>query len=148
MDAVRALRQVFIFKDVPDPVLEMVAGAAEDISVNPGETFLSPGDTPNALFVIRSGTVRLVPDRANAPSVLFGTGETIGEISLIDGAPFAGSATALERADLLVIRAGRLSDTLAGKPEAAVQLYRAIAKSLAGRLRRAVDMITLAKERH
>ena len=147
MDTVRALKQVFIFKDVPDPVLELVAGAAEETSVSPGETFISPGDKINALYIIRSGTVRLVAEGGKVPPVLFGTGETIGEVSLIDGGPAGGTATALERADLLVIRAGKIADALKGRPEAAVQLYRAIAKSLAGRLRRAIGMISLSKDR-
>jgi len=55
--------------------------------------------------------------------------------------------TALERVDLLVIRSAKLADVLAGHPEAGYQLYRAIARSLAARLRRAVGMIAFAKER-
>jgi len=35
-----ALRQVIMFKDVPEPVLEMVARAAEEISVLAGETLV------------------------------------------------------------------------------------------------------------
>jgi len=146
MDTVQALKQVFIFKDVPESVLEMVARVAQEVSLGPGETIFSPGDSSNALFVIRSGTVRAVPE-GGAPAVLFGTGETLGEITLVDGEPISGTATALERVDLLVIRAGSLADELAARPDAAVQLYRAIAKSLAGRLRRAVGMIALAKNR-
>jgi len=147
MDTVRALKQVFIFKDVPESVLEIVAGAADEMSVSAGQTILSPGDRPDALYVIRNGTVRALPEGGKTPAVLFGTGETLGEIAFVDGGPVGGSATALERVDLLVIRAGRLADALAGRPEAAAQLYRAIAKSLAGRLRRAVGMIAFAKER-
>lgn len=147
MDTVQALKQVFIFKDVPEPVLEIVARAADEMSVGAGETIFSPGETPDAIYVIRNGTVRVLPEGGNAPLVLFGTGETLGEIAFVDGAPVGGTATALERADLLVIRAGRLADALAGRPEAAVQFYRAIAKSLAGRLRRAVGVIALAKEK-
>ena len=147
MDAVRALKQVFIFKDVPESVLEIVAVAADEMSVSAGQTILSPGDRPDALYVIRSGTVRAVLEGGKAPPVLFGTGETLGEIALIDGGPFAGWATAVERVDLLVIRAGKLAGALKDRPEAAVQFYRAIAKSLAGRLRRAIGMISLSQDR-
>ncbi len=147
MDTVAALKQVFIFKDVPEDVLELVARAAEDTSVSAGETIVAVGDMPNALYVIRNGTVRFLPEGGKAPAVLFGTGETIGEVQLIDGGPAGGTATALERVDLLVLRAGRLKEELAGNPVAGYQLFRAIAKSLAGRLRRAVGMIAFAKER-
>ena len=145
MDTVEALKQVFMFKDVPEPVLELVARAVDEISVAAGETIVSPADTPNALYIIRNGTVRVEP--GDAPPVLFGTGETIGEVALIDGGPAGGTVIALERVDLLVLRSGKLADALAGHPEAGHQFYRAIAKSLAGRLRRAVGMLAFARQR-
>jgi len=37
MDTVRALRQVIMFKEVPEPVLKIVAGTAEEVSVPAGE---------------------------------------------------------------------------------------------------------------
>ena len=147
MDTVAALKQVFIFKDVPEEALEVAARAAEETSVSAGETIIAVGETPNALFIIRNGTVRFLPEGGKAPAVLFGTGETIGEVQLVDGGPAGGTATALERVDLLVLRANRLKDALAGNPAAGYQLFRAIAKSLAGRLRRSVGMLAFAKER-
>src|SRR2546425_12639427 len=58
-----------------------------------------------------------------------------------------GTVTALERVDLFVIRSEKLADALAGHPEAGYELHRAIARSLAGRLRRAVGMLAFATER-
>jgi CRP-like cAMP-binding protein len=147
MDTVRALKQVILFKDVPEPVLELVAGTAEELSVPAGQTIIALRDTPNALFVIRSGTVRVIPENGKAPPIFFGTGETIGDGLFIDGGPAGGTAVAVERVDLLVFRSSRVADALAGHPEAGYQLYRAIARSLAGRLRRAIGMITFSKER-
>ena len=147
MDTIRALKQVTIFKDVADPVLEVVARAAEEVTIPAGETIVSVTNALNALYVIRNGTVRAVPEGGNAPPVLFGPGETIGEAPFIDGEPISGTVTALERVDLLVIRSGKLADALAGHPEAGYALYRAIARSLAGRLRRAVAMLAFARER-
>jgi len=142
---VGALKKAILFRDVPDPVLEIVAASAEEMSVPAGETILSSA-TPGALYVIRSGTVRVSPDGGKAPPVLFGTGETVGEVPFLDGQSIDVIATALERVDLVVIRSPKLNDALAGHPDAGYQLYRAIAKSLAGRVRRAVGMIAVAKE--
>jgi CRP/FNR family transcriptional regulator, cyclic AMP receptor protein len=147
MDTLRALKQVFIFKDVPDPVLELVARAAEEMSVSGGETIVSPGQSPGALFVIRSGTVRLAAEQRDRSPVLFGSGETIGDVPFVDGGPASLTAVALERVDLLVIRRKKLEELFAGKPEAAHHFYRAIAESLAKRLRRAVDLLAFATER-
>jgi len=145
MDNIAALKKAHIFKDVPDAVLKLVAAAAEEMSVPAGETILS-SPTPDALYVIRSGTVRVTPEAGKAPPVFFGTGETVGEVPFLDGESVGVIATALERVDLLVIRSPKLNDALVGHPDAGYQLYRAIAKSLAGRLRRAVGMIAIAKE--
>jgi CRP-like cAMP-binding protein len=147
MDRIRELKQAFMFKDVPDPVLEIVAGTAEELSVSAGATIMSAGDTPNALYVIRNGTVRALIEGGKAPPVMFGTGETIGVGPFIDGGPAGGTVIALERVDLFVIRSAKLADVLVRNPEAGYQLYRAIARSLAGRLRRAVGMIAFSRER-
>jgi CRP/FNR family cyclic AMP-dependent transcriptional regulator len=146
MDTVQALQQVFIFKDVPRRLLEIVARAAEEVSVSPGETLFSPGDRPNALFIIRSGTLRVTPEGEKSPSILFGTGETIGEMALLDGGTAAATVTALERVDLFALRGGKLGTALASHPEAGYELYRAIASSLARRLRRAVGVIVKERE--
>jgi CRP-like cAMP-binding protein len=142
MDTIRALKQAMIFKDVADPALQIVARAAEEVTIPAGQTVVM-----NALYVIRNGTVRAVPDDGGAPAVLFGAGETFGEAQFIDGEPAGGTVTALERVDLLVIRSGTLADALASHPEAGYELYRAIARSLAGRLRRVFGMLAFARER-
>ena len=85
--------------------------------------------------------MRAFPEGGKAPPVLFGTGETIGDAQFIDGGVAGGTVTALEGVDLFVIRSEKLADALAGHPEAGYELYRAIARSLAGRLRRAVGML-------
>jgi len=74
MDAVRALKQVFIFKNVPEQVLEVVAQAAEETSVPAGQVLFSSAEKPNALFVIRNGTVRLLAEDGKTQPVQFGTG--------------------------------------------------------------------------
>ena len=147
MDTIGALKQVTMFKDVADPVLHIVAKAAEEVTIPAGETIVSVTDKQGALYVIRNGTVRALPADGMAPPVLFGAGETIGEAQFIDGEPAGGTVTALERVDLLVIRSEKLTDALAGHPEAGYEFYRAIARSLAGRLRRAVSMLAFARER-
>src|SRR3954468_24524323 len=104
MDTVRALKQVILFKDVPDPVLELMAGTAEELSVPAGQTIIALRDTPNALFVIRNGTVRVIPENGKAPPIFFGTGETIGDGLFIDGGPAGGTAVAVGAAAPLVFR--------------------------------------------
>jgi CRP-like cAMP-binding protein len=146
MDTVRALKQVIMFKDVPEPVLEIVAGTAEEVSVPAGQTIISVRDTDNALYVIRHGTVRVLHDSGKTPPVFLGTGETLGEGLFMDVGPAGATAIAVEHVDLFVFHSARVADALAGHPEAGYEFYRAIARALAGRLRRAVGMIAFAME--
>jgi CRP-like cAMP-binding protein len=145
MDAVQALKQIFLFKNVSEPVLKLVADVAEEVSFGPGETIADESETARALLLIRSGTVRASSE--GKPPVTFGTGEAIGQMSLLDGGPVGMTAVALERVDAFAIRPERLADKLAGNYEAGFQLYRAVARSLAARMRRVVDDMVLASER-
>ena len=145
MDAVRALKQIFLFKDVSEPVLKLVAEVAEVVSFGPGETIADEGETAKALLLIRTGTVRVSSE--GKPPVTFGTGEAIGQMSLLAGGHVGMTAVALERVEALAIRPERLAEKLAGNYEAGFELYRAVARSLAGRMRRVVDDMVLASER-
>ncbi len=147
MEALYALKQALGFRDMPAPVLELVAQAVEEIAVPAGEVLISAVDVPDAIYVIRSGTLSMVPAEDARP-VLFGSGETIGEAQFIDGLPAGVTVVVLERAELLVIRAAKLARVLAGHAEAQVEAYRAVARLLAGRLRRAAGMLAAPHEAH
>jgi CRP-like cAMP-binding protein len=146
MDTVRALKQVIMFKDVPEPVLEMVAGTAEELSVPAGQTIISVRDTDNALYVIRHGTVRIVHESGKTPPMFLGTGETLGEGLFMDLGPAAATAIAVEHVDLFVFHSARVADVLAGNPGAGYEFYRAIARSLVGRVRNAVGRMVFAAD--
>jgi CRP-like cAMP-binding protein len=140
------LKQIFLFKDVPDAVLELVAEAAEEVSFSAGEPIAAEAQPAKALYLIRSGTVRATREGVAQP-VTFGTGQSFGQMSLLDGGPVGVSAVAVERVDAIALRPARLAEKLAGDPQAGFELFRAVAKSLAGRLRRAVDALALAREK-
>ena len=144
-DTVRALKQIFLFRDVSEPVLALVAQAVEKVTFAAGANVASEHETAKALFLIRSGTVRA--SRDGMPPVVFGTGQAIGQMALLDGGPIGMTAVALERVDAFALTRERLAEKLAGNHEAGFQLFRAVARSLAARLRNAVDELTLANDR-
>ncbi len=145
MVTAQELKKIFLFKDVPEPVLKLVAGVAEEVTFAPGETIANAGDAPRALYLIRSGTVRATAEGAPKP-VVFGTGESFGQVSLLDGGPAGMTAVAAERVEAVALRSSRLIEGLAGNHEAGHVLFRAVARSLAARLRRAMDALALARE--
>ncbi len=144
-DTVRDLQHILLFRDVSAPVLRLVAQAVEQVSFGAGETIASENEPAKALYLIRTGTVRV--SREGVPPVTFGSGQAMGQMALLDGGPAGMTAVALERVDAFALRPERLAEKLAGNHEAGFQLFRAVARSLASRLRRAVDELTLSKER-
>ncbi len=140
------LKQIFLFKDVPDSVLKLVAEAAEEVTFSPGEPIAAEAQPAKALYLIRSGTVRATREGITQ-AVTFGSGQSFGQVSLLDGGPVGVNAVAVERVDAIALRPARLAEKLAGNPAAGFELFRAVARSLAQRLRVAVDALALAREK-
>ncbi|HET9598233.1 MAG TPA: cyclic nucleotide-binding domain-containing protein [Anaeromyxobacteraceae bacterium] len=145
MDNVRALKEIFLFKDVEESVLRLVAQAAEQREFPPGDTLVTESQTPPGLFLIRSGTVKVTREGGKVP-VTFGSGEALGAVSFLDGGPAGMTAEALERVEGLLLRPQKVGEKLAADPKAAAQFYQAVARSLAGRLRRAADLVAASRK--
>jgi CRP-like cAMP-binding protein len=146
MVTVAELKQIFLFKNVPDAVLRRVAEAAEEVTFPAGDQIASEGEPAKALYLVRSGTVRATREGLAKP-VTLGSGQSFGQMSLLDGGPAGMTAIAVERVDAIALRPARLAEKLAGDPAAGFELFRALARSLAARLRLAVDAVSLSHER-
>ncbi len=146
MVTLQDLKKSFLFKSVSDAVLKVVAEAAEEVTFTAGEAIAAETQPAKALYLIRSGTVRATREGLAQP-VTFGTGQSLGQMSLLDGGPAGMTAVAVERVDAIAIRPARLAETLAGNSQAGFELFRAVARSLAARLRLSVDAVSLAGER-
>lgn len=100
------------------------------------QTVFHQGDPGDALFVIASGSVKVVlpsPD-AGEPAILatLGPGDFFGELALLDGEPHSATVITLEPSEILVL--GRADVELLFEREPA--LWRALVASLARELRR------------
>ncbi len=146
MVTAKDLKQIFLFKDVPEAVLKLVAEAAEEVTFSPGEPITAEAQPAKALYLVRSGTVRATREGIAQP-VTIGSGQSFGQVSLLDGGPVGMTAVAVERVDAVALRPARLQEKLAGNPQAGFELFRAVARSLAARLRLAVDAVALAREK-
>ena len=101
-----------------------------------GETIFHQGDPGDALFVLASGSVKVVlpSDEGAEPAIvaILGAGEFFGELAILDGAPHSATIVAVEATETLVLHRDaflELIDTDAG-------LRRALLASLAMEIRR------------
>ncbi len=143
MDALQALKTTFLFRDVPESILEVVAGCVEKRELPGGDPIASEDQAVDALYIVVSGSVQGF--RHGDPTLfVMGPGQAFGQLSLIDGGPLGLSATTVEPTKLLVLRAEKLRAALAGNHEAGHLIFRAVARSLAARLRNAMRAVELA----
>ena len=77
VERVAALHEVDLFYAVPGRVLAAVAATAEEVTVEPGSTFIEHGAVEDCLYVVVSGRVRV--HRGSQVLGEFGAGSSVGE---------------------------------------------------------------------
>ncbi len=101
-----------------------------------GETVFHQGDPGDALFVMASGSVKVVlPSEEGAePAIvaILGPGEFFGELAILDGAPHSATIVAVEPTETLVLH----RDAFLGLIDTDADLRRALLASLASEIRR------------
>lgn len=102
MDRRDLVRGIAIFADLSAAEAEKVAGMMEEVSVGRGRVVISRGEPGGRLYLIVSGSVRVVRSGASGREVavaVLGEGNFFGEMSLLDGQP--------RSADVIAVRASR-----------------------------------------
>lgn len=127
--------------DEARPALARVLSFMEVRTLQRRGQLFAEGERASALYVIRSGTIKLARTTANGRSsvlALLGPGELVGELSLLDGRPRGATATALTEVSVLELSEQAFDRWLVDEPEAAGLLLR----QLAQRMRRSNDVVS------
>ena len=124
VERVAALHEVDLFSAVPGRVLAAVAATAEEVTVEPGSTFIEHGAVEDCLYVVVSGRVRV----HHGGQVLgeFGAGSSVGDPAVLVPGPRSASVTAVDQTLLLRLRKAVLDGLLADRPELANEVIRAL----------------------
>lgn len=90
------------------------------------------GDLGGSMYVIRSGTVRVLKESRGRQRVVttLGPGEFFGEMAVVMGCPRSATVEAVEEAELLKVPADKLEEMLSGAGEIAIRLIRHLAERL------------------
>ncbi len=138
------LRGVPLFTDLTASELELFVALGRVVACPARTTFFAEGDKGGALYVIISGSVRIMksgPAEHTDTVGVFGKGACFGEMALIDDLP--RSATAMSEEDCLVLELDRNDalDLFHENPYIARKVLWALCRSLSLRLREAGDRI-------
>jgi CRP/FNR family transcriptional regulator len=131
-----ALRACGLFGHAEEPVLDALTAALRIRRFRKGETIFHQGDPGDALFIVATGSVKVVlpSDEGAEPAIVavLGAGEFFGELAILDGAPHSATIVALEPTETLVLH----RDAFLGLIDSEPDLRRALLASLATEIRR------------
>jgi CRP-like cAMP-binding protein len=134
--AIEALRRCALFARVDDESLDVCVASLRVRRFRRGETIFHQGDPGDTLFIVESGSVKIVlpsPEgEEGAIIATLGRGDFFGELALLDGAPHSATAVALEPSEALVLRREAFDLLIDTQPT----LRRALFAGLAAELRR------------
>ncbi len=127
------VRQAPLFAALDDEASTALRSTMATVDLGRGEVLFQEGDPGDRLYVIIDGKVKLGrasgDGRENLLAVL-GPGEMFGELSLFDPGPRNATATAVADTTLIGLGNEDLTTWLAGRPDVARQLLRALARRL------------------
>jgi CRP-like cAMP-binding protein len=129
---VAALRRVPLFADLDDRALLDLVGAACNFCWHAGSVVFEQQSEADALFVVISGSVRIV-DVADGREVEIaspGTGQFFGEHSLLLRRMHSKRAVAREDTELMVLSKEQFDALLAERPALEAQLRQGIEERL------------------
>ena len=103
---------------------ERLAAYFSPYRLQPNETLIRQGDTPEAMFLIASGSAEITVQRAHGIEVVnrMGPGESLGAIGLITGQPYGATATATTPLQAYRIGRSDIAAAIREKPEMATAL--------------------------
>lgn len=134
-DVVAELRRTAMFAAVEPARLEPLAGRAFLRRFAVGQVVFVEGEPSDHLYVVRGGRVRILAQSAHGEEMtlaLLGPGDTIGELSMIDGRPRSASAAAITATELITLPVADVRAALVADPA----LLFAVAAELAATVRR------------
>ena len=126
-----------ILEPLGDDDRDILSGYGEFLPANPDHPIIEEGMGQNGLYFVISGKLHATSTRAGH-KVLLGTiqtGETIGELNLLDPAKASATVTAVEFSQIWKIDAKSLEQYINEYPRSAAWLLIGIGKTLAHRLR-------------
>lgn len=131
-----ALRGCGLFGAADDAAIETLVRVLRIRRFRKGETIFHQGDPGDALFVLNSGSVKVVlpSDEGAEPAIvaILGPGEFFGELAILDGAPHSATIVAVEPTETLVLH----RDAFLALIDSDSGLRRALLASLATEMRR------------
>jgi CRP/FNR family transcriptional regulator, cyclic AMP receptor protein len=124
----KQLQAVPLFSGLTKKELGVVGGVAKEVSASPGDVLAKEGESGVGFFLIVTGTARVVVGGRTRRRL--GSGDTFGEIALLDGGPRTATVVAETEMSLLGITAWAFKSLLTEYPSITLKLLEEVASRL------------------
>lgn len=121
------LKQNALFRNLPDGALDTLTRISTRRKFTKDQLIFSQGDVGDVFYGVLSGCVRLSATSADGQEVhlkMVESGESFGEIAILDGEPRTASALAVQPSELIAIERDQFWCLLDSEPELAIHLLK------------------------
>ena len=124
MDKASLIRHMPLFESLADDEVTALVARLEERAFEASAAVFKAGDTGATLFLIQDGAVEISTGEGKQKTVLASLfpGQFFGELSLLDGAPRAATATATKAVTLQALDRDDFLAFLQSKPQAATKI--------------------------
>ncbi len=145
---IEILKDIPLFRDLTNAERKKLISICQKVGFREGETIFEAGDTGDALYVVREGTVGVIKPGTEGGREEFitelGPGEIFGEMALFEKMPRSATIRGVNDGKLFRIKKGYFDKFLEEDHELALKIYRRINVILCHRLRETTEQLATA----
>lgn len=133
MENVQFLKALSLFSELPDTVIQQLAGKMLELTFEKGRRICEENDKGDALFVIKSGIIQIFVGEGPEKKVLnyLKRGDYFGEMALFTGDPRSASAVAIADVTVLGLTKENFEAEVLRSPTIALELIKTLSRRLA-----------------
>lgn len=137
------LRKVSLFAEFSDEELASIASSFHEHGYDAGALILEEGSRNRALHAVKEGRVRVTRsvEGDDVPLCDLLTGQTFGELSIVEDGVATATLRAIPPTTILSIQMNELARFITDHPGAGVKFWRALALDLRQRLVQTNDVV-------
>ena len=131
-EVIASLREVNLFKGLPDDELRAIVEVIKGLKAGPGDHLFDEGDEDDKFFVVTEGAVEIVkavPGGGEEKLAVRRVGEVFGEMALLNDAPRSGTARADGECECRTLSRGDF-ERLMGGDSLALRLLKILSQAL------------------
>lgn len=126
---------LYLLGQLSDADLEWLVAVGRKRDIPAGTVLIQEGARLETLYILLKGQLEVTASYMKSTRVRLGSGEIVGEISLLDSRPPIATVTATEPSVVLALPREQMLEKLASDDSFAAHIYRAMAVLMAQRLR-------------